>query len=340
MDVAVLGTGDAASALAGRAQSRGHRVVIWGRPGPRLDRLRRLAVVPVEPDLRTALAAAGTVILAVSSTAQATVLTQAAGALRDDHVVFLVPGHTGGLWTAAAALTGTSARPVLAETFLPFVCRTDGGGRPQILQDKAEIPLSVWPPDSADAAARRARALGWPVGPLLSPMESALQNMTIVFQPALMICNAAAVESGRPFAIYHDGVTPAVSRLWSVLDRERLAVAMALGVSVPSAAQWLRSAYGAAGTSLAELVRSVPGYRSITAPDRLDHRFLREHVQAGLVPTISIARHAKVPVPSMEAVVELASALLGTDLRAGGRDLSAFVSASCPDPTSQEVQAP
>ena len=101
MKVAVLGTGDAASALAARARSRGHRVVIWGRSGPRLDRLRRSAAIPVEPDLRAAVAAADTVVLAVASTAQATVLAQAAAALRDDHMVFLVPGHTGGFWTAA-----------------------------------------------------------------------------------------------------------------------------------------------------------------------------------------------------------------------------------------------
>lgn len=338
MNIAVLGTGDAASALAVRAHSRGHRVTIWGRPGPRLDRLRQSAAIPVEPDLRAVVGGADTVVLAVSSTAQAAVLTQAADALRDDHMVFLVPGHTGGLWTATAALSGICARPIIAETFLPFVCRSDTAGRPVILQDKAEIPLAAWPRDGADAAAARARALGWPVGPLVTPLESALQNMTVVFQPALMICNAAQVEAGRPLAVYYDGVTPAVGRLWSALDRERLAVAAALGVTVPSAAQWLRATYGATGNCLADLVRSVPGYRSITAPDRLDHRFLREHVQAGLIPTISIASHAKVPVPVMEAVVELASALLGTDLRTGARDLSTFLPVFCANPTLQEVR--
>jgi opine dehydrogenase len=338
MKVAVLGTGDAASALAARARSRGHRVVIWGRSGPRLDRLRRSAAIPVEPDLRTAVAAADTVVLAVASTAQATVLAQAAAALRDDHVVFLVPGHTGGLWTAAAALPATSKSPIIAETPLPFVCRTDSMGQPQILQDKAVIPLAAWPPAGAGAAAARAAALGWPVGSLVTPLESALQNLTVVFQPALMICNASRVEDGRPFAIYYDGVTPSVGRLWAALDRERLAVAAGLGVTVPSAAQWLRATYGARGDTLADLIRSVPGYRSITAPDRLDHRFLREHVQAGLIPTISLARYARVPVPVMEGVVELACALLGTDLRTAGRDLSAFLPVSCPDSTLQEVR--
>ena len=94
----------------------------------------------------------------------------------------------------------------------------------------------------------------------------------------------------------------------------------------------------ARGDTLADLIRSVPGYRSITAPDRLDHRFLREHVHAGLIPTISLARYARVPVPVMEGVVELACALLGRTCGPPGATCQPFLPVSCPDSTLQEVR--
>jgi opine dehydrogenase len=335
--VTVLGAGDAARALAGRSAGRGHPTRLWSRPGPRLDAVARGGRYRVQADLARAVGDSDTLVLAVSSTAQREVVAACAPHLRDDHVVFLVPGHTGGLWGARSALTGRDAGPVLAETHLPFVCRTGPDGEAEVLQDKAEVPLAVDPPDRAPEAVRRARALGWPVGAVVAPVAMALQNMTVIFQPALMIANCTRVESGEAFTVYHDGVTPAVGRLWAALDAERVAVAAALGVAVPSAAQWLRATYGATGDDLAALVRSVPGYRRIPAPTALDHRFLREHVEAGLVPITGIARHVGVPTPAMDAVIELAGVLLGTDLRATGRDVTAHLTDLPAEPTHRRT---
>lgn len=339
-DVTVLGTGAAATALAGRAAGRGHRVRMWGRPGERLTRIAKTGELTVrEPcrgpvrsrcvyvgdDLARAVSAAEVVVVAVSSTALAEVVERCSGSLRDDQFVFLVPGHSGGLWTAqdAIARAGT-AQPTVGETFLPFVCRSGEPGEATILQDKREVPLSVAPPARQEHALEHARGLGWPVTEIRTPLEMVFQNMTVVFQPALMVCNSARVEAGEHFRIYDEGATPGVARLLAALDRERLGVAEAYGVRGPTAAEWLRQSYGAEGDDLGELLRSVPGYRGIGAPASLDHRFLREHVQAGLVPVGRMARAAGVPTPMIDAVVELASALLGEDLRAGGRDLSAF----------------
>jgi len=54
------------------------------------------------------------------------------------------------------------------------------------------------------------------------------------------------------------------------------------------------------------------------APPTLDHRYLHEDVGWGLVQWISLARMARVPTPTMEALTTLAGILNGLDYYAKG----------------------
>ena len=60
------------------------------------------------------------------------------------------------------------------------------------------------------------------------------------------------------------------------------------------------------------------------APTALSHRFLREDIACTVGLVQALARVARVPTPTIDAMVHLANVLLGEDLRAGGRDLAAL----------------
>jgi opine dehydrogenase len=86
-----------------------------------------------------------------------------------------------------------------------------------------------------------------------------------------------------------------------------------------TARQWLYFAYEATGRGLHEAMHANPGYRNILAPATLHMRYLLEDVPASLVPMASLGAMLGVATPAMDAVIDLADALLGLDFRAEGR---------------------
>ena len=68
-----------------------------------------------------------------------------------------------------------------------------------------------------------------------SVFQTTLQNGNPVIHPAVTLLNAALIErTGGDFRFYEEGVTESVGRLIEGVDRERLAIAAALGVTILS----------------------------------------------------------------------------------------------------------
>jgi len=60
----------------------------------------------------------------------------------------------------------------------------------------------------------------------------------------------------------------------------------------------------------------APGFLGIKAPTGIDSRYLTEDVGYTLVFFTDLARRLEVPTPTMDAIIELTSVVLGRDLRA------------------------
>ena len=60
---------------------------------------------------------------------------------------------------------------------------------------------------------------------------------------------------------------------------------------------------------------TAPGFRGIRAQSQLDNRYLTEDVGYSMVLFAELARTAGVPTPTMDAVIDIASVLLGRDFR-------------------------
>jgi opine dehydrogenase len=121
------------------------------------------------------------------------------------------------------------------------------------------------------------------------------------------------VEStGGDYYHYYDGITPAVGRLIDALDRERIAVAAALGVEIEPLPQFFfrmgyTSAAGREGGGAYHVFHNSGPNRWIKAPAGIDHRFFNEDVPYGLVVISELGRLAGVPTPCADAVIEIAS---------------------------------
>ena len=151
-------------------------------------------------------------------------------------------------------------------------------------------------------------------------LKTSLDNIGAIFHPALMVLNAARIESTRgDFQFYMEGITPSVARILEALDAERVAVAAALGTHAMTAREWLYVAYDAAGKTLYDAIRNNPGYEGIAAPSFVDHRYIWEDVPMSLVPIASLGELLDVDVRTMKALIYFASLANGTDYWAMGR---------------------
>jgi len=157
----------------------------------------------------------------------------------------------------------------------------------------------------------------WPaVAKAESVMQTTLQNGNPVIHPAVTLLNTALLErTGGDFLFYEEGVTEGVGRLIEAVDRERLAIAAALGVMVLSEPAigvrqgYMRQEDYSTGYSTA------PGFLGIRAQNELDHRYLTEDVGYSLVFLSDLAARLDVATPAMDAVITIASVVLARDFR-------------------------
>src|SRR5882724_12764225 len=92
-------------------------------------------------------------------------------------------------------------------------------------------------------------------------------NANAMLHVANCVANAARIESGDGYKFYAEGVTPAVARLYQAINGERVAVAAALGASVPTLADWFDRVYGAREGTLVETCRRLT-FTTATDPIR------------------------------------------------------------------------
>jgi opine dehydrogenase len=335
--VAVIGAGDAGKALAATLAAGSAEVTLFARGEEPLRPLRgglvlqrpeqaeeRVAFARLTTNLDEAVRGVDTVFIVTNSTAHAELGARLARCLSARQLVVLVPGHTGGALDFRSAWLRSGGDPALrvAETqALPFVCRSPDATTVKILQQKRRVRLACLPGRESAAVVDRLRRLLPELEPAASTLALGFDNMTAVIQPCLLLFNAARIEHGEEFSIYRGGISPSTARVMQALDEERLAIAAAYGIEAQAASAWLGESYGARGAALYERLLDTEGYAAISAPGTLEHRFLREHVPMGTVPIAELGALARQRAPLLNALISLASALLGTDLRHGGRRL-------------------
>jgi opine dehydrogenase len=151
-------------------------------------------------------------------------------------------------------------------------------------------------------------------------------NANAMLHVANCVANAGRIESGTSYKFYADGVTPSVARLYEAINAERVAVAAALGASVPTLADWFDRVYGVREATLVETCQrltynSEAPYQATGTPKSLDHKFITEDVPTGLIPMSAFGAAAEVATPAIDALIEIVRSMTGNDFAAEGRTL-------------------
>ena len=143
-------------------------------------------------------------------------------------------------------------------------------------------------------------------------------NANAMLHVANCVANAGRIESGDSYKFYAEGVTPAVARLYEAINAERVAVAAALGASVPTLADWFGRVYGVREATFVETCQRLTfdsdgPYQATGTPKSLDHKFITR--RPGLIPMSALGRAAGVRTPAIDALVETVRNMTGGTLQ-------------------------
>lgn len=334
---AIIGAGNGGQSFAGHLTLLGYPVSLFDVEKEKIDGLLKAgsikvtgavkgeAVIPlITGDIGKAVCGADVIMVVIPTLYQRSIAIAMAPFLENDQIVILNPGATGGALEVRAAIreAGSTANIIIAETdTLLYACRSPKAGESIIYGIKDKVELAALP---ATAAHKVVKVLNAPF-PQFKAVESvlvtSLSNANAMVHPAPTLLNAGRIESKSPFDYYTDGVTPSLAKVVEKLDAERMGIAKALGVKVPTIRDFYTSCYGVSGDNLYEQIQKVKAYEGIKGPTTLNTRYLFEDIPTGLVPLSLLGGAFGVPTPTMNAVIELGNTLLSKNFREEGRSL-------------------
>lgn len=277
----------------------------------------------VTTDAAEALAWSETLVASVPSYAQEPFLEQLLPHLRPGHVLAWLPGNLGALATARALRGAGMSGVIVAESdTAPYVCRKSAPDRAVIWGTVGALGIGVEPASQTAEAMPALQALFPGATAYSGALEAGLSALNPVVHPPGVLMNAGRIERSRgEFWFYEEGVTPTVAKVIEAVDRERLALGAALGLTLtPVAEAFHRAGFGPAG----DLWATINGSRMLTAlraPGQIDTRWLTEDIPYGLASWALLGDRLGVETPTMDALVALASAALDRDFAGEARGL-------------------
>lgn len=326
MQVAIVGAGGIAFSYAAFLASRGHSPLLWSPSGTRGSELAAGAGLNASNALQGRfdvgvahsvedLADADAVLVAVPAYGYRAVIDRVAPVLRHGQTIVL-SAH---LSFAAIYLSKQLCErgiecPIVVWNTTASTGRQTGPTSVSISLLRRKVEMAVIPANAGNEALSLCEALFGERFALVEDMIGVdLGNLNPEVHYGIAMFNLTRMELGEEWA-QQAHITPAVARFLEDLDRERLKVAEALGVSARS----IHQAYAIPGEvevgSLEDMMRQIVATRKgVNGPTSLDTRYVTEDVPYGLLTTVRLAELANVDVPLHRAGITIFSSLYGRD---------------------------
>jgi opine dehydrogenase len=340
--VAIIGAGIGGLYLVAELGIAGFRLRLHDIDDSRLSEVRARGGVDVEGEnggfaaveratngLRSAIDGADVIIVVTGGNAQAAVARSLAPVLRNGQVILLIQGNTGGSLIVRRALDDAGCRAEVDVSEMdnyPYSCWRLSPTRIRPIVRKRWLQIATFPGNRVDTVFPRLSSLFPEAVAAPNILYTGFTNANAMLHVANCVANAGRIESGDSYKFYAEGVTPAVARLYEAINSERVAVAAALGASVPSLPDWFDRVYGVREATLVETCQRLTynndgPYQATGTPKSLDHKFITEDVPTGLIPMSALGRAAGVRTPAIDAVIEMVRSMTGKDFAADERTL-------------------
>ncbi len=188
-------------------------------------------------------------------------------------------------------------------------------------------PIGIYPVSALEEARQRLDRLGTPFTYLNSVVEAALHNPNMIVHTVGAIMSIPRIEAtGGDYCMYHEVFTPSVWNILEALDREKMSILRELGyeeLPYVEACKFRNSLNEQRDAKQVFFDYAAMPSRA-KGPTSVDSRYITEDVSQGLVLLESLGTVLHLPTPVATSLIEIASAALDYDLRAGGRTLEAL----------------
>jgi len=333
--IAVISSGNGGQSMAAYFSYLGYRVALYAREAERVDMFpdfkftisgainAETEVELISSNMSAVIKDAELIMVTTPAQYHPIVARAMAPHLVDGQSVVLNPGRTFGTLAFSKVLSECSCKAniMLGETdTFTFTCRCPKLRMPQIFKIKDTVRLAA----HDNTYAKELLDLMHEIFSMYSLAESILytgfSNIGMIFHPMPILMNITRVEAKEDFKFYIQGISPLVAGILEKMDLERVTVANAYGVAVPSARRWLEECYGSRGESLHEQIQNTDAYKTVLAPTDIDTRYIFEDILTGCVPTSCAGKAAGIKTEVLDTLIRWASILYGRDFRAEGRN--------------------
>ena len=330
--IAIVGAGPGGFRLVANLGLMGYRLRLNDIDEAKLTAIRARGGIDVEgtpggfaplelatTDLRATVDGADLIIVVSGGNTQPTVARALAPLLVDGQTILLMQGNTGGSLVVRRELDGAGckAKIDLAETdTYPYAMRAIGPTTMRQTTQKRWMQIAAYPGNRSVAVHARLVPLFPQAVAAPDVLHTGLMNVNAILHVANCIANAARIERGGGYLFYGEGVTAAVARMYEAIDAERMAVAAALDVNVPSLVDWIARAYNVREADLVKTFQRLSAepdgpYVANKAVSTLNHKYVTEDVPTGLIPISELGLVTGTPTPAIHTMIEMAKLMTG-----------------------------
>jgi len=323
--IAVIGAGNSGYALAADLSLAGYEVNLYGsKKRGNLDPVIKCGgieligvarkgfakVSRVTTDIAEAIVGTKLVMITYQSHEHEVLAKLCAPHLEDGQTIVLMPGDLGSvLFAKILKEKGVCKHIKIAETTTAMYdsrCVT-GEARVKI---NTVLPnyIAAFPAKDTKSVLDEVTEVYPDLLPGKNVLEVALGSTNFGHVPTTILNTGTVEAPGRPFYAYGEAETPSVLTTIRAVEREINAIIKKLE---------LRNFFLEHNKLLAKQPR--PGLDKILGPKDMQHRFITEDCQIGLVFRASLGDMIGVPTPVTKALITLASEINGTDYFTEGR---------------------
>ncbi|GEN30134.1 opine dehydrogenase [Cerasibacillus quisquiliarum] len=240
--------------------------------------------------------------------------------IKDNQIIVFNPGYFS---TAYMLKHCKSDNITIVEAQSSFIdCRIIEPGVIKVGFRNVRNPIGIYPIKDTSKAKEKLDRLGFPFEYLSSVVEAALHNPNLIVHTVGAVMSIPRIEKTKgDYVMYHEVFTPSVWNILEKLDSEKMDVLEKLGFERLSYVEACKYRNTLDDTRDAKEVffwyAAMP--TRAKGPVSVDSRYITEDVPQGLVMLEAIAKQLNIETPICTALIEMASAALGRDMRKEGR---------------------
>lgn len=262
------------------------------------------------------------VFIATQTTVHEELIQRIAPYLRDGQVVLITPGY----FSTAFFLKYCPEKKltIVEGESSTHDCRINEEGVIRVGFRNVRNPVGVYPVENLPIAKEKLDSMQQNYVYLSSVIEPAMHNPNMIVHTVGAIMSIPRIEKTKgEYCMYWEVWTPSVYKILEGLDNEKMNLLEHFGyerMNYFNACKFRNSLDDSIDAKAVFEEYAASPYRA-KGPIVVDSRYISEDVPQGLVMLEALSEHLGLKTPVCTALIELATAALGRDMRAEGRTL-------------------